>query len=179
MAQVCETGNRFAKSRRNLQVDLQVLSKSTTFEHFKNELTRLESRSGPTLKLLAVLQDHPWTSEWVNEAAKRLTRLSMSKQHRRVIFIANAMRAWSWTQDLDARKSLLSGSKGRNPVVEMIVGPLSRMSLDLWLDTEDHIGLIPDWLINHRSHLLAGTGGWVTMLARLAGTTGGETAGAT
>jgi hypothetical protein len=157
-----------ARSRRGLQVELQALSKPMTFERFKGELSRLESRADATLRILAVSQDAEWTPEWVKEARRRFTGAATSKQHRRVIFIANAARAWTWTADVEDRTALLAGNDGSNPVVEMVVGPWSRTSLDLWLDTEDHIGLLPDWLINHRNDLLTGTGGWATMLERLA-----------
>jgi hypothetical protein len=77
----------------------------------------------------------------------------------KVVFVADAAKAWAWTGDSDTRRNLIT-APDLNAVRELTVGPWSHDALRLWLTVEDRDGLLPDWLNNERDTLITGTGGW-------------------
>jgi hypothetical protein len=77
----------------------------------------------------------------------------------KVVFVADAARAWSWTANRDIRHHLIA-VPDLSALRELSVGPWSHDTLRLWLTVEDRDSLLPDWLNNERDTLLAATGGW-------------------
>jgi hypothetical protein len=70
----------------------------------------------------------------------------------RIVFIADAARAWDWCA-APTRQGLLESEDPRNRVRELSAGPWTRTALDLWLKDHTDLALPPE-------DILRRTGGW-------------------
>ncbi len=93
-----------------------------------------------------------WTADTVAIAAAALATLPPRNVPTRIVFIANADRAWAWCTSSE-RQSLLGAEDPRARVGELSAGPWSRTALDLWLKEHTELALPPQ-------DILARTGGW-------------------
>lgn len=96
--------------------------------------------------------DTEWTAETVAAAASALAALPPRSVPTRLVFIADAARAWDWC-GAPGRQALLEAEDPRARVGELSAGPWSRTALDLWLKEHTELTLPPE-------EILARTGGW-------------------
>jgi hypothetical protein len=156
----------FAKSKRELAIGRQVINRSATIDTYSAELKKLRSGNASNFMVI-VPPEVAWTADWVEATLHGLSGLAMSRRLR-VIFVADAKRAWAWVAEPVRRESLLSGSAFSVPVAEVSIGPWSRDSLSLWLELNDQYDRFPDWLIADQAvPLLKATGGWAATIKRL------------
>ena len=93
-----------------------------------------------------------WTAETVSIAATLLAVQPPRHFATRVIFIANATRAWDWC-GAPERQLFIDADDARTRVRELSAGPWSRTALDLWLKDHTDLALPPE-------DILSRTGGW-------------------
>ena len=151
--------------KHDLTAERQVLNRSVVIDTYLAELKKFSKGKGSQF-IVIVPPDVAWTAEWIDATLRALSSVPAARRIR-VVFVANAARAWAWVSEPTRREFLLSGSA--LPVKELSVGPWSRESLNLWLELHDQYGRFPDRLIaDQAAPLLEATGGWVTMIKRLA-----------
>lgn len=110
------------------------------------------------LQLLVVPPETGWSVDWVLRAKERLLR---GRANVRVVFIADAARAWDWVvRRPDLRRD--------SPISEHGTGPLSRAALALWLSLDEAAQHLPGWCVGDPGAVLAATGGWTRLLPPLA-----------
>lgn len=156
----------FAKKQRSLELRVISTTATATFEGFQRTLARLNQGTDRESELLLISPEHPWDNTWIEEASRSLAVRPQLRRFARVLFVANAAKAWQWTADAESRNRLLSRQDG-TAVTELNAGPWSQDALTLWLDVDDRAAQIPDWLNVDRVALLKGTGGWETRLYQL------------
>lgn len=128
---------------------------------FRRELGALARGDAEKSQLVMVTPKHPWTPDWIREAAAVLEARAAGRGTLRVVFVADARRGWLWAEEAPVRESLLSrGAADRRMVVEIVPGLWNRQSIDVWMTMYDPSLTLPDWLLSDRATLLGATGGW-------------------
>lgn len=121
------------------------------------DMSRCPAADG--LQVLILGPEINWTADWVRQAQETLAVTARLRAPARVVFVADAMRAWHWVRD-PGRAALLDGTSARDHTAELTVGTMGRSALDLWLREDNELGMTVD-------EVLARTGGWPALVARL------------
>lgn len=150
-----ESACSFARDRHGLKVLARVLGGPFDLERFRAALL---SKHAATTVLHVVPPIAPWDAAWVEEALKRVRAAAKGAPSLRVLFVADAARAWQWAGD-PRRAAVLEEGDPALRVVELTAGPWSADDINLWADG-NALGL-PGGAI------LRATGGWDRLIQRL------------
>ena len=113
----------------------------------------ISRRAGAERPALWIIKsDTKWTADSVAAAAKAVAALPARNVPTRLVFVADAARAWEWC-GAPLRQSLLEAEDPRARVGELSAGPWTRTALNLWLAENTDLALPP-------GDILAQTGGW-------------------
>jgi hypothetical protein len=118
--------------------------------HLRDAIAAREGADRPAIWIIK--PEANWTAETVSTAAKLLAAQATRNVPTRVIFVADAARAWDWC-GAPERQPLLEAEEPRSRVRELSAGPWSRTALDLWLKDHTDLALPPE-------DILIRTGGW-------------------
>lgn len=145
----------FARDRHGLKVAGRVLGGPFDLERFRRALL---SRQAATTVLHVVPPAAPWDAAWVEEALSRVRSAAKDAPSLRILFVADAARAWHWVAD-PRRAAVLEEGGPTHRVVELTAGAWSADDVSLWADG-NAMGL-PGGTI------LSATGGWDHLIQRL------------
>jgi len=155
-----ESAEGACRAARHLKASCRILPGLLHSGGFQEALNRLEKRdSSGDLILYLVSPEAPWDGSWVEEALRRFTTTARTGPAKRVLFIADAKRAWSWAGD-PRRRAALDNVAAEQRIVELTAGPWSRTDIDLWIANDRLGGMTTD-------AVLAVTGGWDMLLSAL------------
>jgi len=127
--------------------------------HIRSLIARRAGAERPAIWIIK--PDTGWTAETVAAAAAALAALPSRNVPTRLVFIADAARAWDWC-GTPARQTLLEAEDPRARIGELSAGPWSRTALDLWLKEHTELALPPE-------DILVRTGGWDRAIHALRG----------
>jgi hypothetical protein len=146
---------------QHFPVRIEVTPSSPNHDRFREGLDRLaQRRAVDGLVIYIVPPTATWDGDWVKTAQQRLAEQGRNNAPVRVMFIADAQRAWDWAGDR-SRRQMLDIGDSHVRIVELTAGPWSRAALDLWLAMDNDMGMAPD-------PVLAATGGWDQLIVKLA-----------
>jgi uncharacterized membrane protein (UPF0127 family) len=155
-----KAASRFARDRNGLKVRAQVMGMPFTFENFRTVLDKTARSSVGEQTICLVSPEAAWTAAWVQEAHRRMKAPARTAAPLRVLFVADAKRAWNWVSDPDRQATLEEGGAGGRRVLELTAGPWNRVDVDLWIDSNT-LGMPVDAVV-------AATGGWDMLVDRFA-----------
>jgi hypothetical protein len=147
---------------KNLPGHMQISVSNPSRADPENIQSAISRRAGAERPALWIVKpDTGWTADSVAAAAAAVAALPSHIVPTRIVFIADAARAWEWC-GAPLRQSLLDAEDPRARVGELSAGPWTRTALDLWLKENTDLALPPE-------DILARTGGWDRAIHALRG----------